>query len=291
LARGKPHVSRKMVEDVVTSCIFGPLTYIKDHPGSNDFYSLFAKLLPHKLQSTPNVAIKSMRLELWPKPGDVHGRRPEPDVLVSFFNENNEICLAIMIEVKWGAQQFNYDEIDGRYELSEQWACLPDYLREKAYHVYLVIDKRKAAIEIDKMQLKHDEWFPYEGVNKEDWRNRFQVIGWPDFAKVLREHRNLPLSDWATTVVSFLDKTGEVYVWQGCASAVRKEEIKLVYKKPLFSSFERQLFTCPIYGSKVVKPSNGIVFWKKRRGFIGQINLLEDIEVGVLDSLFYGANV
>ena len=288
LARGKPHIKRKLPEDAVTSCIFGPLIYLKGQNYASEIYDLFACLLPQIVPSGDRGIVQSMQLDLWPKLGRTGTRRPEPDILIRFTDNNSNVFLAIMVEVKWGAGQYNYDVNHGRFELSEQWAYLDSSLRGKAHHIYLVLDKLKANKEIKNMNDIHNNIFPYEGISLKDWRKRFSVVGWPDFVKALRQYRFSELGNWASTVVSFLEKTGKVDVWQGCASAVRDGKIKyIILGKPLYFNIERQLFINCSYGNKVKMDSASKIFWKKREGFISQIGKLKNVEVVVHGNLFF----
>ncbi len=280
LARGKPHVDRNPIEDVVTSCVFGPLSYLKGKTAAREIFSFFHLLLPGKDLNKKMSRVNEMRLDLWPKPGqvkingDLRPRFPEPDIMIKFLDSHAEEVLVIIVEVKWGAKQFNYNDTKGRYELSEQWASLPRDLYCKSFHIYLVLDTIKAKIEIQKMHESQNRVFPYDRYDFREWKDRLLIVGWDDLIKSLEICPFNELEAWADNAVKFIERTNKVSIWRGCASAVKPNQImKSIQGQAIFWTKPKNIFFFRnIDGSRSINKFKNPLFWKKRVGFKGAIS-------------------
>lgn len=130
LAAFKGAGERVPLEDLVTSTIFGSLTFLRSQERAFVLSKLWSGL------GLPPLAIdQDLSIDFWPKmlisaPG-FRDRYVEPDVTIT-----DASGAVVVVEVKWGAPLSDL-------ELSSQWMALEPSRRAKATHILLVQDPRR----------------------------------------------------------------------------------------------------------------------------------------------------
>lgn len=254
----------KLIEDEITSTIFGPLRYFS----ATEVYDFLKNLGKSKLEKkelwpSPNDNLR-VEFDFWPKILSSDNGEKEPDIIIRFKN-GNDVLLCLVFEVKWGkgSCQSSIQESTGApSQLAEQWHRISENERKHSLHVYLAWDKEKISQEFVRMfDLENGLNFRELKFSKKTWRDRLLGITWGEVAYTLQSMK-LPYKssfhDWLEEVAEFLDKFG--------------------FSK--FTGFEGLVtFDVPLMHQK-------ILFWRHFNGF----NFLEKIDVGACNkdsSIFF----
>jgi len=205
----------KLVEDEITSTIFGPLRYFS----ATEVWDLFENLIRPNLEkkdfwpsSKENL---NMKFNFWPKIWKYEDKEKEPDIIIRFQN-GNDLLLNLVVEVKWGKgsrQSSIQNSTDVPSQLAEQWRRISVKERKHTLHIYLVWDKEKMTQEFDTM------FDPKKGLNfrefkfsKKDWHDRLLCITWGEVTYTIQSMKNIPYKSlfqgWLEEVTEFLDKFG-----------------------------------------------------------------------------------
>lgn len=114
-----------LIEDEITSTIFGPIAYMKPDEAWEIIKSIAinANILEDNI---PNENPNSFDIEFWPK----HKNNIQPDIACCFRFVGKASC-NILIEIKWGAH------LSPRCELVRQWLTRP-VPHEKWIHIHIV---------------------------------------------------------------------------------------------------------------------------------------------------------
>jgi hypothetical protein len=230
----------KLSEDEITSCVFGPLSFM----GVKDVWALFSSWLPFDPSLWPNESPSKVYFSFWPnlsKEG-----RIEPDLLIRFENDQ-ETMLTIMLEVKWESP------ISGELQLVNQWASLTDAEKKRTFHVYLV---KETPSGIRDRERSLSQKVPFK---KETWKKRLVCVGWQSLIETIRFDRP-KFSDlmkvWADGVLSFLMRRG-LTVFTGfewVSGDVEIPEKEIFWKTiPWFSILK---------GQSIDEEPKGNLFWK-----------------------------
>lgn len=207
----------RLVEDEVTSAVFGPLVFMD----VIDIWALFSEWLPIPSTLLPPKPPADVKLEFWK---NLRNRgRVEPDFVCRFMNDMGETLLSFMFEVKWNAG------LSGDRELVNQWSALSSAEKERTIHIYLV--KRTAGGEkaIENSLLEKVKF------RKEDWRARLFCVGWRSLIATLRfnrPHFSPAMNLWADATLMFFRRCGLIiftgFQW------LEKEETVVIPKGNMF---------------------------------------------------------
>jgi len=261
-----------ITEDIITSTIFGTLSYFPSSQMAKEIWDLFQNLLTMKQAKIQvfNESVKptNISVNLWSKVG-----RPEPDVWIRFDVDGKHV-LSILTEVKWkhGKQISNPDS--GEYQLANHWQAFHAYNNEEAIQIYLVTDLNLGMCEMQDMiqqmyKLKHENRFPEKySFDLSSWEKRLFVVSWAEFSKLLsRVKKEARIGAWAVSVIHFLDKAMGIYPWSGFLKSLHSN-IVAPPRSRLF--WERRPFQGIRLGT-LVKPlmviSSTPLFWMRRKGF------------------------
>lgn len=182
-----------LVEDEITSCVLGPLSYMD----TGNVWNLFKRLIPIKVDLWPNETPTSVNFYFWKNIASTG--RVEPDVFVRF-KRNTEPLLTVIFEVKWGSR------LSSERELVNQWRELSVSEKTHSFHVYLVNNVAYGIDDIEDSLVLKDV-----GFSKKQWRERLVCVGWRDLIDVLifrRPDFNAPMSLWADNVLCFFERLG-----------------------------------------------------------------------------------
>ena len=114
---------RKLIEDEITSCIFGPLRFMALGAAWRSLLALFDN--PEQLRGIN--APTQMDVELWPKEWrTADGKRVEPDVYIVAWCGEIKVAM-IVVEVKT-VKRSSIDRNELRDQLRKQWQS-PDFCR------------------------------------------------------------------------------------------------------------------------------------------------------------------
>ena len=179
---------RKLIEDEITSCIFGPLRFMAPGVAWRSLLALFGN--PEQLLgiNTPT----HVDVEFWPKEWrTADDKRVEPDVYI--VAQYGEIRIAtIIVEVK-RMKRSSIDRDDLRDQLRKQWQS-PNFCRtDHSLHVFLgpdLLDEVESAIR-ERHQHLH-------------------IVSWHGLAKSLKKYRvqdRVP-DVWRKDMLDFLAALG-----------------------------------------------------------------------------------
>jgi hypothetical protein len=179
VAKRKDRNSFKPFEDVVTSCVFGPLSYLP----VEQVWGFFKKLIPDE-RLWPNVVPDRHEFHFWKNIAE--SGRVEPDLIVRFFdNYNNAPLLTLLIEIKWKNSSLYPDQLE------KQWNCIPKAEQGTCIHLCLVKDTASAKKEIAEYR-----------------EERLFCTGWLNLAETMHDHFPPPSDSWASDVRAFLQRIG-----------------------------------------------------------------------------------
>ena len=158
---------RELKEDIVTSCVFGPLRFMKPNHAWISCLHMFGL----QNDSFAKIEPTSIVIRFWPKfkRNDGCGRYVEPDLHI-LAKVNGKIVGTILIEVKWESPL-------GEKQLLDQWKFFSvdgldrDKLRNSSWHVFLSDQHTGDAEKIEE--------------RKQSWGNRLIEISWHDLAENL----------------------------------------------------------------------------------------------------------
>ena len=178
----KKSKGRKLFEDEITSCIFGPLRFMAPDMAWRSLLVLFDH--PAQLK---DVAPTCVDVQLWPQwRRTAEGGRVEPDVYIVARTEEDEVA-TIIVEVKTVKRSsINRDHI--RDQLRKQWES-PDFCRTKDHsvHVFLgpdLLDEVGSAIRKGHQHLR--------------------IVSWHGLARSLKKPRDRVSDVWHKDVLDFL---------------------------------------------------------------------------------------
>lgn len=179
---------RVPLEDLVTSTIFGSLTFLRYQERAFALSRLWAGLGLQPLSDDQDLSI-----DFWPKmPVSVAGFRVryiEPDVTIT-----DPAGSVVLVEVKWGAPL-------SPMELSSQWLALDAQRRKKASHFLLVQEPNRYLSAIAQCRSA------LEKAGHSDWK--LETRSWREFGDACRKLTIDPAADagvrtWARLVHAFL---------------------------------------------------------------------------------------
>lgn len=179
--------TRVPIEDVVTSMVFGPLTFM-----SPEDRGAAVGCLEEALGLTRPVPGGAVELRFWPRlqlTGDaLRTRYVEPDLLLA-----DAAGAFLIVEVKWGAPL-------GEHELAAQWAALSHAERRRCVHVLLVqeTERYRGAVEEDAALLERRGLAAWRPLVR-SWRT---LTALPLAAA--REGRSDAVRLWAAAVADFV---------------------------------------------------------------------------------------
>ena len=199
----------RLLEDELTSCVFGPLRYMEPSHAWDSCQILFGRRnLVQYLGATPTC----VDVRFWPKfpRTDDVGRFVEPDVhILAWVDE--ALVATILIETKWGASL-------GESQLLDQWRFIvvdghePTDVRARTTHILLSDSPFRALESIEQQKLAADE-------GRIGWQNRLIALSWYQAAARLateHSHHN-SVETWRNDLVRFFSYHG-VTVFSGFQS-------------------------------------------------------------------------
>jgi hypothetical protein len=238
-AKHRKDRNRNLIEDEITSCILGPLSYMP----IKDVWTLFRAWLPYKKEMWPTDIPTSVKFSFWPNLKDEG--RIEPDLLVRF-SCNGDPILNVLFEIKWTSP------ISGKDELAKQWEALSNEEKQNTFHVYLVKDTGRGNREVDQSLNE----FP-KGPQKKLWQNRLVCIGWRSLLEVLffnRPRLGTTMNLWAKGVIAFLRRRGQTtftgFEWLSEEMVSTASEKEIFWKSPHWFLMDKK-----------VRPNGGLIFW------------------------------
>jgi hypothetical protein len=245
----------KLVEDEITSTIFGPLRYLS----AAEVWDLFEALIKPNLEKKefwPNPKENlNVEFNFWPTLLKYEDEEREPDIIIRFQN-GKDLLLNLVLEVKWGerSRQSSEQKSTGApSQLAEQWRQISVKERRCSLHIYLGWDKGKIAREFDHMfDTENGLNFRELKFSQKAWQERLVSITWGEMTHMIQSMKRWPYKSsihyWLEEVIEFLDQFG-------------------FFK---FTGFKDiATFNVPFMRQK-------ILFWRHFDGF----NICDDIKVG-----------
>ena len=164
-------------EDLITSDVFGSMSYLKDKIVSDVLINLINKKCKSNIEY---IEEPSINYHFWPNISKF--RRVEPDLIIELIDKNEENYLKIMFEFKWHSEQSTDESSKEPYQLPQQWSCIDSKDRKKTFHIYLVLDKKLVKHKIEK--INPDNW----KFNFYNWKQRLIVLSWQEFINFLNDN-------------------------------------------------------------------------------------------------------
>ena len=199
---GKKRRGAKVLEDEVTSCVFGPLRFMQPAQAWASCLLLLGaeNKIPH-----PGSQASRVSIEFWPKfkRDDGQGHHVEPDAHILAW-QGDELIATLLIETKWGASL-------GINQLLDQWRfiCAEGYeakeLRDRSWHLYLSLRPLRDRSELEQQKAK-------AAKKNIEWGDRLITRSWHQVATELTEatKQNGPKEVWRNDLLRFLSAQGVI---------------------------------------------------------------------------------
>ena len=203
----KPSAVR-LLEDELTSCVFGPLRYMEPSRAWDACQMLFGRRNSVQNSDSNPTCID---VRFWPRfPRDDVGNFVEPDVHIVVWNDDT-LLATLLIETKWGAPLRDS-------QLLNQWRFIvvdglePEDVRARTTHILLSDDPFRALESIKQQKLAAEE----EHIG---WQNRLTVLSWYQTVARLATERShyKSVEIWRNDLIRFLSSQG-VSVFTGFQS-------------------------------------------------------------------------
>ena len=194
---GKKRRGAQIIEDELTSCVFGPLRTMQP---AQAWKSCLALLGLDDWSPCPEPSRVDIRF--WPRFKRDDGGHVEPDLHVVAW-AGGQVVATILVEVKWRASL-------GDDQLLDQWKWISvggesgDKLRERSHHVLASYRPIAHAEKIEEQRSRQNE-----GMK---WGDRLVEVSWHDVARNL-ETEGIRLEDvetWRKDLLRFLASQGIV---------------------------------------------------------------------------------
>jgi hypothetical protein len=188
-AKARRITSGSLVEDEITSIVFGPLKYM----AACDVWNIAREL--HFWEGHLAAEVVSLEVLFWPRysnpESDGHWRSCEPDVVFVFKFESTTDAI-VALEIKWNASASSTDPEGNSDQLARQWTAIGNASKAVVEQVYLT----KSALEAR------------SGVEGTCAR----PMTWSEFRRLLSNLKksNHQVSSWAADVSAFLSKLNVV---------------------------------------------------------------------------------
>lgn len=196
-ATGKKAVGRgkgRFSEDEITSIVFSPILMMND---TRLTWAFWKEVVEGTGKTWPYVWIpESMKIEFWPKMQTLGGRLVEPDLLFSFLGPD-ELCLNIIVEIKWDSGLSSPDQ------LVKQWFHKED-VRGECLHFYLTKSATKGLQSIND-SIEYAESVP-DGLNVDEWKDKLLALTWGNVHQAASHFSKDSI--WAEAILIFLEKQG-----------------------------------------------------------------------------------
>lgn len=217
-ARNKLRLKKhSLVEDEITSSIFGPVAYMQPSDAWEVIKDIARKTEIHN--NLPSGIPSSFDIEFWPKHETI-----EPDIKFCCQFPDNTTC-SFLIEIKWRAS------LNPPCELVRQWLTRP-FPGERWFHIYVVplmaVGKQdcEKSVRILKYGCKSENctycsgeplgYRPplYPDKEAEIWQECLGVIDWSHIQGAVEYHsrhgKTSNIRRWGRGVNSFLEKHGYI---------------------------------------------------------------------------------
>lgn len=235
----------KLWEDEITSCVFGPLSFMP----ASELWLLFRGWLPFKSDLWCSEIPSDFEIDFWPNLA-VAGR-VEPDMVIRFTHKDKPLAV-LMFEIKWGYRI-------GEGQLINQWEALPDVDRDCAFHIHLVRDLSYGRSDMEAELATKAVGFP-----KRHWQQRLICVDWKGLIEMLRFHRpqfGQAMNLWAECVLAFLKRVGESaftgFKWLADCKMTGPPKDEIFWEEHRWFSFLDMLPT-----PKPIRKGNHRFFWK-----------------------------
>lgn len=167
---------RQPREDIVTSCVFGPLAYMPPEQAG----AFLSWIIPERVELQ---GAKVEKVHFWPKSirRESEDKQREPDVIVEMKGADGR-ALDLLVEVKWAGGQLGEDQARDQWRLFGP-AAQDRQRPARVLHVFVVDNPAtvREALANEAGQLERDDSEAALG-----WRDAQTVVGWFDAAARLR---------------------------------------------------------------------------------------------------------
>jgi len=169
-----------LIEDEITSTVFGPLRYFQ----AEEVWKFFESLLKPNLKEIKlwpkKVEPLTVDFKFWPTLKKLDTKKT-PDLIIEF-SSNGKLIIQLIIEVKWGkngCQSSTQESTKAPSQLAEQWGHLKCEKRKRSIHIYLAWSKSKLKKEFDHMfDPKKGLEFSKFDFSKKEWQKRLVGMTW-----------------------------------------------------------------------------------------------------------------